>query len=250
MAEVAELVIRRAREGRRLTVAAMALHGITVAHGDPGYRSRLASFDVLTPDGAPVAVAARWLHPGRSVTRIPGPDLSAEVLRLAATSGLSVFFFGSTERTLQAVRSALASEVPELRIAGTRASRFRRATPAEEEELRLEIRESGTRILFVGLGCPRQEVWVHENAPALDMPMLAVGAAFDFIAGTVPRAPAWMRHRGLEWAFRIKSEPRRLLHRYVTSGPQFVAGCIRQRVRGTLHSALLAREEIGVERFG
>jgi exopolysaccharide biosynthesis WecB/TagA/CpsF family protein len=131
-----------------------------------------------------------------------------------------------------------------------RASRFRRATPTEEEQLRVEIRKSGAKILFVGLGCPRQEVWVYENAPALDMPMLAVGAAFDLIGGTVPRAPMWMRRRGLEWAFRIKSEPRRLLHRYLATGPRFVAACIRQRVKGTSAAALLTREAIGIERFG
>ena len=144
----------------------------------------------------------------------------------------------------------MAVEMPELEIAGLCPSRFRRTTPAEEQELQLKIRDSGARILFVGLGCPRQEVWVHENAPALDMPILAVGAAFDLLAGTVLRAPVWMRRSGLEWLFRIKSEPRRLLRRYVTTRPRFVAGCIRQKVSGPSTEASLRPEEIGIERFG
>ena len=250
LAALAGLVIRRAREGSRLTVAAVALHGVTVAYGDPRFRSRLETFDVLPPDGAPVAVAARWLHRGRSVERIPGPDLSAEVLRLAAASGQSVFFFGSTQATLDSVRVRLARAVPELEIAGTRPSRFRRTTAAEEEELQVEIRESGARILFVGLGCPRQEIWVYENAHALDMPILAVGAAFDFVAGTVRRAPMWMRRRGLEWAFRIGSEPKRLLGRYLQTGPRFAAACIRQRVTGLPEHLPLGPAEIGIERYG
>ncbi len=250
IADLADLIIRRATEGRRLTVAALALHGITIAYWDARYRSRLSSFDVLTPDGAPVAVAARWLHRGRRVERIPGPDLSAEVLRLAAASGQSVFLFGSTQRTLEQLRYALAREVPDLEIAGMRPSRFRRTTPAEEEELRQEIRDSGARILLVGLGCPRQEVWVHENAPALDVPVLAVGAALDFLAGTVPRAPEWMRRSGLEWAFRIRMEPRRLLFRYLATGPRFAIGCVRQMVVGPPSSDPLGPEQIGVERFG
>ncbi len=230
--ELSELVVRRGARGERLTVGALALHGVTVAHRDPAYRARLSELDVLTPDGAPVAWAARALHRRPRLERVPGPDLSARVLERAAESGVSVYFFGSTAETLDALRARLEVRLPDLVVAGTRPSRFRAATPEEEEALREDIEASGAGILFVGLGCPRQEVWVQENAPFLRMPILAVGAAFDFLAGTVPRAPSWLRRSGFEWVHRILSEPRRLLPRYLVTGPRFVRGCLAQAVSG------------------
>ena len=148
------------------------------------------------------------------------------------------------------MRKRLASDLPDLRIAGARPSMFRRTNQAEKEELQNEIINSGARILFVGLGCPRQEVWMHENAYALEMPIITVGAAFDFIAGSIPRAPQWMRKFGLEWLFRIRSERKRLLSRYLGTGPYFILGCLKQVLVGPPNQAAVKPEEIHFEHFG
>jgi len=250
ISDLGRLIISAAHAQRRLTVAALALHGVTLGYRRPVFRSRLSAFDILTPDGAPVALAARWLYRGKRIRRVPGPDLTTSVLKLAASSGLPVFFFGNTSKTLDLMRQRLASELPDLCIAGACPSMFRQTNQAEQEELRNEIINSGARILFVGLGCPRQEVWMYENAYALEMPIITVGAAFDFIGGTIPRAPQWMRQIGLEWLFRILSEPKRLLIRYLSTGPYFILGCLKQVVVGPPNQAPLKPEEIHVEHFG
>lgn len=248
--EVARLVLTTAEEGRGLTVSPMALHGVTVAHRDPAFRARLSELDVITPDGAPVAAAARLFYPGRRVERIPGPDLSVRVLELAAERTVPVFFFGSTPETLDGLRTRLAERFSALPVVGTRPSRFRRADPGEEAEVREEIRASGARILFVGLGCPREEVWLQENAGELPMPILAVGGAFDVMAGRVPRAPHWLRRIGFEWAHRVVMEPRRLLPRYLTTGPRFVAGCVGQALSGAPDPRPLDPTTLRSERYG
>jgi exopolysaccharide biosynthesis WecB/TagA/CpsF family protein len=145
-----------------------------------------------------------------------------EVCERAELRGFAVGLYGNRPDVLADLRRQLESRFPRLRIAATIPSRFGRVSPREQAELAKRISESGTDILFVGLGCPRQEVWLYENRGRLNMPLIAVGAAFDYHAKRLPQAPSWMQDRGLEWLYRLWREPRRLWRRYVLLNPLFL----------------------------
>ncbi|WP_030622249.1 WecB/TagA/CpsF family glycosyltransferase, partial [Streptomyces fulvoviolaceus] len=140
---------------------------------------RLNSFDLVTPDGQPVRWALNMLHGAGLTDRVCGPTLTLHVLRAAADEGLPVYLYGSTEQTLDRLMLNLQNTLPALKIAGHEASKFRTARPGEDAEIAARITASGARIVLVGLGCPRQETFVHAMRPLLPMPLLAVGAAFD-----------------------------------------------------------------------
>jgi exopolysaccharide biosynthesis WecB/TagA/CpsF family protein len=219
----AERVMAAARGREPLGVACLAVHGVMTAVRDDAYRARLASLELTLPDGQPVRWALNRLHGCGLAERVYGPRLMLEVCRLAAAEGLPIYLFGSTSETLGKLERALRERYPSLTIAGRQPSRFRGLNAAEQRADRARIAESGARLVFVGLGCPRQEIWVYENRKELAVPCLAVGAAFDFIAGAQAQATAWMQRRGLEWLFRLAHEPRRLWRRYVLLNPAFLA---------------------------
>jgi len=203
-------------------VSALAVHGVMTGALDPAHRHRLNAFDLLVPDGQPVRWALNFLYRTGLADRVYGPNLMLHVCERAAQEGLPIFLFGGTAEMLQSLQANLRNRFPRLQFAGVRPSRFRRLAPAENEELRREIRSSGAAITFVGLGCPRQEIWVYEHREALSMPLLAVGAAFSFHAGHTSQAPSFLQSRGLEWFYRLASEPARLWRRYLLLNPLYL----------------------------
>jgi N-acetylglucosaminyldiphosphoundecaprenol N-acetyl-beta-D-mannosaminyltransferase len=215
-------IIRAARERRPLAVTALAVHGVMTGVLDPVHRYRLNTLDVVTPDGMPVRWALDVLHGTHLPDRVAGPVLTLRVVEAAAAAGLPIFLYGSRPGVLDALSRALRARFADLRIAGMAPSRFRRLTAAERDEVVASIRSSGAAMVLVGLGCPRQEVWIYEYREHLAMPLVAVGAAFDFHAGTVPRAPVALERLGLEWVFRLAHEPRRLWRRYLFLNPAYV----------------------------
>jgi N-acetylglucosaminyldiphosphoundecaprenol N-acetyl-beta-D-mannosaminyltransferase len=218
-----ERIIGAAREKRALTVSALAVHGVMTAVTDAFHRHRVNSFDLVAPDGQPVRWALNLLHRAGLSDRVYGPNLTLRVCERAAREGLPVFLYGSRPEVLERLEKNLTETYPALKVAGARPSMFRTTTAEEKEQIAREIRDSGAAIVFVGLGCPRQEVWAYEYRDLLPMPILAVGAAFDFHAGLLPQAPPVMQDHGLEWLFRLVQEPRRLWRRYVYLNPAFVA---------------------------
>lgn len=228
--QAADLILGAAQDRVPLGVSALAVHGVMEGVADPVHQFRLNDLELVVPDGQPVRWALRWLHGIELSDRVCGPDLMADVCRLAAERGLSIFLYGSTPEVLERMVTHLSEEYPGLVVAGTRPSRFRPATDAEREADIAEIRASGASITFVGLGCPRQEIWAWETRNELQMPVLAVGAAFDYFAGDLTRAPQWMQDRGLEWLYRLRQEPRRLWRRYVILNPQYLWLVGRQRL--------------------
>jgi exopolysaccharide biosynthesis WecB/TagA/CpsF family protein len=136
--------------------------------------------------------------------------------------------YGSKQAVLDRFATNLQAKFAGLKIAGSEPSKFRRLEPAEKEAVVERIRASNADVVFVGLGCPRQEVWAYEYRDALSMPLLAVGAAFDFHAGTLPQAPRWMQDRGLEWVYRFYQEPKRLWQRYMILNPLFLFHIAKQ----------------------
>ncbi|HEY0970439.1 MAG TPA: WecB/TagA/CpsF family glycosyltransferase, partial [Gemmatimonadales bacterium] len=215
-------VMEAARERRPLAMTAAASHVVMTGVQDPEHRHRLNALDMIVPDGQPVRWALNLLHGTALAERVYGPELMLRLCGAAAREGLPVYFYGSNPPVLEPLRARLLARFPELRIAGMRAGRFRRLTPDEHSALVAEIRDSGAAVVFVGLGCPRQEVFVYENRERIGVPLVAVGAAFDFHAGLVPQAPPAMQRNGLEWLFRLAHEPRRLWRRYLGLGPAYL----------------------------
>lgn len=208
------------RESRYVCVCPAT--GVTTAWLDGDFRRVLEEADCVTPDGVPVAATLRLL--GTPVRhRVYGPDLVLETSRMCARRGWPVFLFGATEATLAKLRHNLTARIPGLRIAGAHAPPFRPLTEDEDRDVTERVNASGARVVFVGLGMPKQERWMHEHRGRVRAVMIGVGAAFDFHAGTVRQAPAWMQKRGLEWLFRLLTEPRRLWRRYLRDVPLFTA---------------------------
>ena len=216
-------ILSAAREKRPYAVTALAVHGVMTGVRDPVQRYRLNHLDMVTPDGQPVRWALNLLH-GTSLTdRVYGPALTLDVLRAAEAEGMPVYFYGSRQAVLDSLLAKLQERFPALVIAGAEPSRFRTLTEEERDALIQRIKASGAGITFVGLGCPRQEVFTYEFRLALGMPALAVGAAFDYHAGLVPEPPRVLQRAGLQWLVRLLQDPRRLWRRYLLLNPAFLA---------------------------
>jgi len=226
-----EFIIQAARTRRSAAISALAVHGLMTGVLDRQHQFRLNRFDLLTPDGQPVRWVLNALHRAGLADRVYGPNLTLRLCRRAAAEGLPIFFYGSTPEILARLEVALHRRFPGILIAGMEPSKFRRLAPGEKKEVAARIRDSGASIVFVGLGCPRQEVFAYEFRNELRMPILAVGAAFPFLAGMVPQAPRWMQDRGLEWLFRLCAEPRRLWRRYLYLNPAYVFLVLLQALR-------------------
>ena len=215
-------IIRAAADRKSFAVSALAVHGVMTGALDAVHRHRLNHLDLIVPDGHPVRWAMKLLHDVKLPDRVYGPELMLRVCDRAARQGLSVYLYGSREEVLEKLETNLRQKFPDLIIAGRQPSRFRQVTAEEQDEIAETIKESGASIVLVGLGCPRQETWVFEYRNLLSMPLLAVGAAFDFHAGIVPQAPYWIQRRGFEWLFRFAQEPRRLWKRYTLINAAYI----------------------------
>jgi len=217
-----------ARESR--CVCACNVHSVATADRDEGLRRALAQADLNVPDGAPVA----WLMRRQGLReqgRVGGPDLMLAYFEYAAAHGEPVYLYGSTDATLAALVQRLRASWPTLNIAGMHAPPFRPTTEDEDEDAVHRIIASGAQTVWVSLGCPKQELWIAAHRNRVPAVMVGVGAAFDFHAGTVTRAPRWMRDRGLEWLYRLLREPRRLGRRYLVTNTWFLARACRQLLR-------------------
>jgi len=225
-------IITAAQARQPLSVSALAVHGVMEGFLNAEQKYRLNRLDLVVPDGHPVRWALRLLHGQKLYDRVCGPELVDFTLAEAERLGLPVFLYGSRDEVLDGFVARIRRLQPKLIIAGVEASKFRSLTEAESRALQSRVIASGARILLVGLGCPRQEVFAFENARPLSMPVMAVGAAFDFHAGTVARAPEWMRSNGLEWLFRLTREPLRLWRRYLLLNPLYMAMVAAQMLWG------------------
>jgi exopolysaccharide biosynthesis WecB/TagA/CpsF family protein len=222
--EASRLVLDAARAGRPALVAHLSAHGLAEAARDPAFRRRLRGFDLVAPDGQPVRWALRLLHGVRLADRVYGPELMARLCAAAARAGLPVYLYGSTPAVLERLEARLRRDLPGLVVAGAESPPFRPPTAEEDAASVTRIRASGARLVFLGLGCPKQERFASSHRDRLDAVQICVGAAFDFLAGTKPMAPRWMQRAGLEWLFRLACEPRRLWRRYLVGNLRFVVG--------------------------
>ncbi len=224
-----ETIARWAEAGESRYVAAASVNNIATASRDPGFLAVMNRSDLTTSDGMPLVWALRLLG-APEAERVCGRELTDRLCRLAASRQIPVGFYGGAPDVLDDLVDAVRRRAPELEVAYAYAPPFRPTTPGEDDAIREEIRASGARILFVGLGAPKQERWIAERVGSVPGVMIGVGAAFDFLAGRLPHAPAWMQRLGLEWLFRLVHEPRRLWKRYVFGNPRFVALFARQLI--------------------
>lgn len=213
-------------------------HSVVTARRDRELGQAVLCADLALPDGAPVAwVVSR--QRGRWQPRIGGPDLMLACCASAQARGIGIFLYGSTDATLRALKARLAEHYPGLRVAGLRSPPYHAQSQEEIERDVRQINASGAGIVFVGLGCPKQERWIAAQHGRVHAVSIGVGAAFDFHSGQLRRAPLWMRKHGLEWLHRLISEPRRLWRRYLVTNTLFSIGAMRQlwqmRRRNAMH---------------
>lgn len=216
-----ERIIAAAKHRQRMSVSALAVHGVMSGVLDDTHRYRLNHLDLVVPDGQPIRWALNALHHTGLTDRVYGPTLTLKLCARAAAESLPIYLYGSQPGVLSGLVHNLRARFPGLQVAGSQASRFRPLTAEEKLKVAQTIADSGAHLTFVGLGCPRQEVWVYEYYELLSMPLIAVGAAFPFHAGTVPQAPEYLQRYGLEWLFRLSREPRRLWYRYLALNPYY-----------------------------
>ncbi len=200
-------------------VAVCNVHSVMSARRNQALKEAIAGAEIATPDGVPIVWGLRALV-RREQTRVYGPELMRKAL--VDDVGWKHYIYGSTPETLAALQEKLEEMAPQAEIVGVYSPPFRDMTQEESAAAMEAIRSSGADVVWVGLGMPKQELWMHEIRPELPgIALLGVGAAFDFLAGTKKQAPAWMQKAGLEWLFRLIQEPRRLWRRYVWNNPAY-----------------------------
>lgn len=224
------ILIEAAKDHRPLSATALAVHGLMTGWREPEFRNVLSRMGLVLADGQPVRWALNWLFSADLAERVYGPGLMIDLCEAAAAGGIPVFLYGSTDEVLDGLTRNLTNLFPDLEIAGVSPSAFGPLDRAAQEEVAGRIGESGARLCFVGTGCPRQEMFAERIAPMVGTPVVAVGAAFDFHAGSKAMAPGWMQAAGLEWLFRLSREPRRLWRRYLTLNPAYLLLLLGQRL--------------------
>lgn len=229
-ADVVRRVVDAAAARKPLKITALAVHGLIEGFRDAQLGARLNDFDIVTPDGQPIRWALRLLYRKRLDERVYGPWLMLRVCEAARDEGLSIFLYGSTPEILEELNRALLARFPGLVIAGQMPSKFGRVSEPEFKEICKSISAGRPDILFCGLGCPRQEHFVADAAKYLSIPLLAVGAAFEYNAGCRKEPNEILMRLGLQWLHRLLHDPRRLWRRYLVTNTLFVLHCVRQFV--------------------
>ena len=224
LAQIAD-AIRNRRKGY---ICVTGVHGVMEAQTDEGFRAILNNAFLCTPDGMPMVWVGK-IRGQSDMRRVYGPDLMLDICEWSQANPCRHFFFGGAPGVADQLAEKLKTRFPKLEVAGTYTPPFRPLNPEEENDLREKVRAARPDIFWVGLSTPKQERFMAQYLPKLDATlMIGVGAAFDFLSGRVKQAPRWMQRTGLEWFYRLCSEPRRLAGRYFKNNPIFVAKIVLQ----------------------
>lgn len=220
--QAVETIARWIDRQERHYVSVCTVHTVMEGQRDRTMRQAVNRAGLATPDGMPLVWLSRW-RSQTAVSRVYGPDLMLALCRLSVERGYSHYFYGGTTETSLQLVDRLQARFPGLKVAGTYAPPFRSLTAAEDAQIVAQINQAAPSIVWVGLGTPKQDLWMAAHRAQVSAPVLiAVGAAFDFHAGRVRQAPRWMQRAGLEWFFRLCQEPRRLWYRYLVYNPLFL----------------------------
>ena len=220
----------------RQYVSVCTVHTVMECQRDEMMRQAVNRAGLGTPDGMPLVWLSRWWQKRAEVSRVYGPDLMLALCAASVERGYRHYFYGGAAGTPERLAETLQQRFPGLAVAGTYSPPFRPLTPAEEAEIIARINQAEADVVWVGLGTPKQDLWMFRQRPHLTAPVLiGVGAAFDFHTGHIPQAPGWMQQSGLEWLFRLIQEPGRLWYRYLVYNPLFVV--------------LLAAQMLGIKQY-
>jgi N-acetylglucosaminyldiphosphoundecaprenol N-acetyl-beta-D-mannosaminyltransferase len=219
--DASERIVRWAKESRSAYVCVANVHMTMETHDSAEFRRVVNGADLVTPDGKPLVWALKSMGQG-GASQVRGADLVTHVLERAGREGIPIGLYGGTPESLRDFARVIERDFPSVQVACQIAPPFRPLTREEDIALTGEIVLSGARILFVGIGCPKQEKWMAEHKGMIPSVMLGVGAAFDFHSGRIRQAPRWVQAAGLEWMFRLIMDPRRLWRRYARHNPRFV----------------------------
>ena len=222
-----DAILSWARARERRYVCAANVHMVMEAHDSPEFRRVVEGADLVVPDGMPLVFLLRLLGEPEQ-RRVYGPDLMLRLCAVAAEEGLPVGLVGGEPEVLERLTTRLKQRFDGLDVRCRESPPFRALSAREDADMTERIARSGAAIVFVGLGCPKQERWMEAHRAKIDGVLVGVGAAFDFHAGAIPQAPLWMQTAGLEWSFRLAMEPRRLFVRYAKHNPRFVALALAQ----------------------
>lgn len=214
-------VIQWAKAGKSRYVCLANVHMVMEAYDSVKFRQIVNTADLVAPDGKPLSWSLQTLG-ARNQQQVCGRELTIHICKAAALSRVSVGFYGSSKNVLTTLVTKMKQSYPNMNIAYIYSPPFRSLTQKEKDSVIQEIQSSGVQILFIGLGCPKQERWMAEHKHQIAAVMLGVGAAFDILAGAIPQVPSWMQNIGLEWLFRLCLEPRRLLYRNFRHSPRFI----------------------------
>lgn len=221
-------IAKRALKNAYVCVA--NVHMLTIARGNPHFGEVLKNASLVVPDGMPL-VWTQKLKGFINAQRVSGPDLMLELCKLSQENNMSIYLLGGSPKTLELLSKNLVERFPKLQIAGMHSPETLPEKPELNIDLAHAINKSGASILFVGLGCPKQEYWCASYAPSLLPIAIGVGAAFDFHAGTKKRPPLVIQQYGLEWLYRLLSEPKRLWKRYFSSNTLFIYYSLRDLIK-------------------
>lgn len=239
------MIIAAALRDQAGVVGCHAVHALVTCSGNRNLRNKVNHFDMITPDGQPVRWGLNLVHGVGLRDRVYGPELMLRLCQQAAIEGVAIYLYGGSPSVVEMLAENLKLRFPELQIAGYESPPYRPLTADEDREMVARINRSGAGIVFVGLGCPKQDEFAFEHRQQIRAVQVCVGAAFDFHAGAKSIAPDWMQRHGLEWLFRLIQEPRRLWRRYLITNSVFlvklaftmlnVRSVRQQRARWRLH---------------
>jgi N-acetylglucosaminyldiphosphoundecaprenol N-acetyl-beta-D-mannosaminyltransferase len=236
--DAADRVVHWAREGESRTLSASSVNNVIEARDDAAFLGAMNRMDLVTPDGMPLVWGLKLLGV-TDASRTYGPTLTQALFGRAEREGIPVGLYGGHPDVLRELLDKISERWPRLEVAYHCSPPFRTLSMAEESEIVREINASGAKIIFIGLGAPKQDLWMDRQKGLVQAPMLGVGAAFDFIAGRKRQAPAMLQTLGLEWLFRLVTEPKRLWRRYLYRNPRFLvlfgAQVVRHRLRRGQH---------------
>lgn len=208
-------------------VCVATVHMVMEAYDEPAFAAKVNASDLIVPDGMPLL----WMQKAqgaKEAQRVRGNDLTLELCKYAEENSLSVGFYGGAPEVIEAIKTRAVRDFPNLNIAYAYSPPYRELSDDEDAEITSEINAAAPDILFVGLGCPKQENWMAAHREKVSVVMIGVGAAFDFYAGNLKEAPRWLSNLGLEWLFRLAMEPKRLWRRYVILNPRFILLAVEQ----------------------
>ncbi len=230
---MADEIISMASAGKSANVCVANVHMLVEAHQDPSFAKMVNNADLITPDGMPLIWAMRLLH-GVKNDRVAGMDLLPRLLSISVEKNLPVYFYGGSQKMLDATGVYVRENYPLIKIAGMYSPPFRPLTSEEDTAVADQINNSGARLVFVVLGCPKQEKWMNSMKGKINAAMVGVGGALPVLVGEQKRAPAWMQKNGLEWLYRLIQEPGRLWKRYFYTNTVFILLLIKAKAASIL----------------